>query len=167
MKKRVAFTLIELIMAIVLLSIIMAIGVPLLTATTEGWVIATQRNEMLESAKIAIVRMTREMRQIKNLTSVLTASQGAFEFMNALDETISFSSSSNNLIRTLNSTENVLARNINSLSFTYYGSNGTEIITPVVNPSETDIRRIEINIVFSLGGTQLAIQSSVSPRRLR
>jgi len=165
MKK--SFTLIELIMVMVLLAIIIAIGVPLLTASTEGWIIATQRDEMLESAKIAIVRMLREMRQIKDSTSILIASQGVFEFINTSDQTLKFSLSSNDLERTLNSTANTLAQNVSSLTFTYYDSAGSTIATPVVSPSETDIKRIQVDIVFSYGLTQLPIRSQVLPRRLR
>ncbi|MFH1414389.1 MAG: prepilin-type N-terminal cleavage/methylation domain-containing protein [Candidatus Omnitrophota bacterium] len=165
MKQRKAFSLIEMIMVMVILGIIAGIGAPLIAETGRGWLLHVQRKEMSESARIAIDRMTREIRRIKDTTSVITASNTAFQFVNIDDENITFDSSGTTLRRTIDGTTNELADNLDSISFTYYDTSGSTITTPDVSPQETDIRRIEISLTFSLGGTQLTVVSQVWPRR--
>jgi len=166
-KNKAGFSLIEFIMVMVILGVIMAIGVPLVMQATEAWVFQSQRKEMSESAKVAIGRMVREIRLVRNKTSVATASSATFRFTDTDNRDITFGSSGASLQRTEDGSVNTLADNLSSLSFVYYDSGGATIATPLVSPDSTNIRRVEINLVFSLGGTILSFQSQVSPRRLR
>ncbi len=169
-KKSVTF--IELIMAIVLLAIIAGIGVPLLLAANEAWVLAIQRNEMSEVARVALDRIIREIRMTNNTTSVLTANGTTFSFIaqdidgDSSTDTITFGRSGTTLRRNLGGTVNDLAEDVSALAFTYYDSSGSVIATPAVSPSATDIRRVKVSLTFSLGATQLNIESQVSPRML-
>ena len=61
----------------------------------------------------------------------------------------------------------ILASDVQSLSFTYYDDNGSIIATPLVNPNETDIRRIDISFEFQSSGQTLYYKSQVRPRNLR
>ncbi|MEI8350179.1 MAG: prepilin-type N-terminal cleavage/methylation domain-containing protein [Candidatus Omnitrophota bacterium] len=161
------FTLLEIIIVVVLLGITFAVTAPLMFAVVDGWRLAVDRNTMSESANLAMDKMIREMRQIKSKASVITASGSTFRFIDINDNDITFNLSSGHLMRTIGATSNQLADNVSSLSFTYYNSAGAQIATPQVNPSDTDIKRVVIDLTFSLGGTQLALKSGVSPRRLQ
>lgn len=158
MSKRRAFSLIEFVMVIVIIGILVAIGVPLLMEAADAWLLQSQRKEMSESAKIAIDRMVREIRRA---TSITTAQAATLQFTDIDSQNITFTRSGATLQRTLAGTTNNLADNATSLTFAYYDASG--------NPTAVlaDIRRIQINLSFSLGGTQISLQSQVSPRRLQ
>jgi prepilin-type N-terminal cleavage/methylation domain-containing protein len=159
------FTLIEFMMVVVILGVIIGIGAPLLVEVTEGWLLGSQRKELSFSAKLAMDVMTREIRRIRNRTSILTAAGSNLRFIDIDDHDITFDVSSQTLRRNLDGVVNGLADNLSSLSFTYYNSAGATLPVPVASPS--DIRRIEITTAFSTGATQLSFKSGVSPRRLQ
>jgi len=161
-----SFTLIELVMVIVIMAIIASAAIPLLISTTESWIIASRRNEMSESARISLDRIIREIRELRNDTSVIFANNSSFRFLNLANANISFSLSGNTLQRTINGTVNNLADNVNSLNFSYYNVTDSVISAPIVSPLATDIKRVQVDLVFSLGSTQLAVRAAVSPRRL-
>lgn len=168
-KKKTAgfgFTLIEFIISVAILGIIFAISARLLLEIADGWRLAGSRNEISETAKVAMGRMTREIRMVKDRTSVLTASGSVFQFIDANSNNIQFNVSSGRLLRTENGAANALADNVSSLSFTYYNSLDAAIPAPAVSPSSTDIRRIVVDITFSAGGAQLSFESGISLRRL-
>lgn len=167
MRNEKGFSLIEYMMVVVIMGVIIAIGAPLVFEATDAWLLQSKRKEMSESAKIAMDRMAREIRRIQSRTSVATANSSSFRFTDIDGRDITFDTSSATLRRTENSAVNTLADNVNSFSLIYYDANGATIATPSVSPNKTNIRRIEINLTFSFGGTQLSFQSQVSPRRLQ
>ncbi len=163
--KAKSFSLIEFIVVIVILGVIAGIGAPLMIETARGWLLNSQRKEMSESARIAIDRMIREIRQISSTTTITTANSSTFRFTDIDSNDITFDASGSTLRRTVGGTTNSLADNVDSLSFVYYDANGATITTPTVAPDETDIRRVEITLTFSLADTQLSVMSQVWPRR--
>lgn len=169
MKKKKAFTLIELVMVIVILGVIAGFGVAMTLEVTEGWLLQFHRKEMSESARVAIDRMTREIRRINDTTSLIAADDSNLQFIDLDDNNITYNLSSTTLRRTINGTTNDLADNLDldSLSFTYYDASGATIGAPQVSPDPTDVARIDISLTFSLGGSQLSVNSQVSPRRLQ
>lgn len=167
MRNEKGFSLIEYIMVVVIMGVIIAIGGPLVFEAVDAGLLQSKRKEMSESAKIAMDRMVREIRRIHGRTSVTTANGSSFRFTDIDGRDITFDISGTTLRRAENSSVNTLADNVNSFSLIYYDANGAVIATPSVNPSQTNIRRIEINLTFSFGGTQLSFQSQVSPRRLQ
>jgi len=156
------YTLFELVMVIVLVGIIFSVTAPLMIEVGRSWQIASKRNNMSESAMVALDRMVREIRQIKDTASVLAASSSVFQFIDANSNNITFNLSGNYLMRN----SNQLAANVSALSFTYYDAAGAVIATPTVGAS-TNIKSIVVDISFSLGGTTLNLESGVAPRRLQ
>jgi type II secretory pathway pseudopilin PulG len=165
LKKISAFSIIELVMVIVLVSIIFAVTAPLMLAIGSGWQLAQARNELSASAMVAMDRMMREIRQVKNNTSVITAGSSSFSFVENNSNTVTYNVSGGHLMRTVGATANQLADYVSALSFTYYNAAGSVIAVPVVSPSATDITRIVIDLTF-LSGTSLSFESGVSPRNL-
>jgi hypothetical protein len=121
---------------------------------------------MLESGRIAMDRMERETRDIKNRTYVYNATSSFFRFMDRENRIIGFDRSGTVLRRSVNGTVNNLSDYVSGLSFTYYNDSGAVIASPTVNPQNTTIRSVEINLNLT-SGTSLSFRSRVSPRKLQ
>ena len=158
------FTLVELIIVITIIGIIAGVVGYILLGAVEGWTFKAKRNDLLWDGRLAINRMAREIREIKNLTSVTTASSSQFRFTNVNNNSIIYSLSGADLNRTKDGSANILAQNVSNLSFTYYDSSGAGIATPTVSPSATNIRRVRINLTLTNGGQNFYAQSDSVPR---
>ena len=163
MKNSKGFTLVELVIVITIAGIAAAIVGTILLGTVKAWTFKFNRGDILWDARVAIDRMTREIRTVRNNASVTTASSGQFRFIDAGNVDITYSLSSTNLNRTENGTANLLAENVSSLSFTYYDAAGTVIPSPTVSPT-TNIKRVRINLTLIKNGQTLYLQSDSMPR---
>ncbi len=161
--KEKGFTLIELVIAIVILGIIAGIGTPLLLGISDSLAFLVSRTAIDQAGDIALSRMTREMRRLKDDSSVNTATSSQFSFDDVNSNTISYSLSGTDLMRN----SDILASDVQDLSFTYYDDSGSTISTPVVSPNKTDIRRIDISLEFTSSGQIFYYKSQVRPRNLR
>ena len=164
MKKNKGFTLIELVIVITIIGITASILGFMLLGTIKAWTFKFNRNDILWDGRLALDRMTREIRTIKNSTSVTTATSSQFRFTDTGNKDITYSLSSTNLNRTENGTANLLAGNVSSLTFTYYNSSDVVIPSPVVSPSATDIRRVKINLALTKNGQNVYLQSNASTK---
>lgn len=163
MNKR-GFTLIELVIVITIVGIIAGVVGYILLATVQGWTFKVNRNDLLCDGRLAMNRMVREIREIKDLTSVVTASASQFRFIDIGNLDITYTLSSTNLNRTEDGTANLLASNVSNLSFSYYDASGNTITIPLVSPSSTDIRRVRINMTLAKNGGNVYLQSDSKPR---
>lgn len=158
------YTLIELVTVMVVLGVILAIGIPLLMETVDAWSYGSrfQTNAVL-SAIVAQNRMSREIRRLKNDTSVTTATSSQFSFTDVNDNAITFNLSGNTLMRNSDG----LLDNVTSLSFTYYDDSGAAIATPAINPNPTNIRLVEVNYSVLAASNTLNFGFTVKPQNLR
>jgi prepilin-type N-terminal cleavage/methylation domain-containing protein len=163
MKKEKGFTLVELVIAITIAGIAAATIGAILLGTVKAWTFKFNRSDILWDGRLAINRMTREIRTVRDSVSVTTASSSQFRFIDAGNVDITYSLSSTNLNRTENGTANLLAENVSSLGFTYYDAAGTVIPSPTVSPT-TDIKRVRINLTLIKNGQTLYLQSDSMPR---
>lgn len=164
MGKNKGFTLIELVIVISIVGIAAVIAGSMLLGVIDAWTFKFNRNDILWDGRIAINRMTREIRTVKNNTSVTTATSSQFRFTDAGNKDITYSLSSTNLNRTENGTANLLAENVSSLTVTYYNSSDAVIPSPMVSPSATDIRRVRINLTLTKNGQNVYLQSDASTK---
>mgnify|MGYP003394064802 CR=1 FL=1 len=158
------FTLIEVIIVITIVGIVSVIIGSMLLGVVKAWTFKINRNDILWDGRIALDRITREIRTVKNNTSVTTASSSQFRFTDAGNKDITYSLSSTNLNRTENGTANLLAADVSALTFTYYDTNGNTIATPTVSPSATNIRRVRINLTLTKNGQNIYLQSDASTK---
>lgn len=158
------FTLIELIIVITIIGIIAGAVGFILLGSIDAWTFKFNRNDLLWDARLSMNRMSREIREIRDLTSVTTATSSQFRFINVDDVDITYSLSSTDLNRTEDGTSNVLAENVSGLTFTYYDSSGATISSPNVSPSETDIRRVRINLTLTKNSENFYLQADSRPR---
>jgi prepilin-type N-terminal cleavage/methylation domain-containing protein len=169
-----AFTLIETILTLVLLSLVIGIGVSAMLSGIDTWGFFTQRKELLASGRMAMDRMVREIRMVANTTSMSAAEQTRFTFTDTNGNSIRYSLSGSTINRSRLILgfwwSNGLMANVDGLEFNYYDGAGAVLTRPVSD--RTVIRRVRINIRASKGGGRtasrtLSLQSSVWPRNLR
>ena len=165
--KKKGFTIIELVITITVLAAMGWMGVSAMLSGIDAWSNFIQRKELVLQGKMSLNRMTREIRMIKDLTSVITADSAVFELIDVNNVDITYSLNSGALERTEDAVTNTLATGASSLSFTYYDADNSIIISPVVAPSETDIRRVRINMSLAKNlDIVLNLRSDVKPRNL-
>jgi prepilin-type N-terminal cleavage/methylation domain-containing protein len=164
MRRSSGFTLVELVIVITIVGIVALIIGTMLLGTIKAWTFKFNRNDILWDGRLALDRMTREIRAVKDTTSVTTATSSQLRFTDTQNKDITYSLSSTNLNRTENGTANLLAESVSALSFTYYNSSDTAIPSPTVSPSATDIRRVRINLTLTKNGENVYLQSDASPK---
>ncbi|MCX5710063.1 MAG: hypothetical protein NT088_04980 [Candidatus Omnitrophica bacterium] len=148
---------------IIVTAIIAAIGVPLLLETVNAWSFNSKfQDNAVSCAVVAMNRMSRDIRRLKNDASVTTANGTTFAFTDTNNNAISYSKSGTVLMRNSDG----LADNISSLTFTYYDDNGLTIGSPTVSPN-TNIRRVEVDYAILAGTNTLNFNFQVRPQNLR
>lgn len=169
MKK--GFTLIELIIAVVILGIIAAGTGPLLGAAASAIGLTVDRMNLDESAAVAFSRMTREIRRLRDDASVVSAGVNQYEFVDSTGVSIRYRLVGNTLMRRQGANAEVgLADFIqtNALSFIYFDDDGNTIASPAAGlGTNTNIRRIQIQITFQDGNHILPVEVQIRPRNLR
>jgi len=164
---RKAFTLIELVVTIAVLAVLAWLGLAATLSAVDTWGFLTQRKEILIDGSAAMDRMTREIRETKNSTSVTAANSTTFAFTDINNNSITFTINSGVINITENGATNGLSSNVTGLTFTYYDSNNSVIASPIVAPSATNIKRVRINITLSKGTSRpVNLESDVWPRNL-
>jgi len=164
MMNRRAFTLVELMVVIVVIGTIAGIGVPLLLEAVDAWSFNSKfQDNAVSCAVVAMNRMSREIRRLKNDASVTTANSAAFAFTDINNNAISYTKSGTTLMRNTDG----LAENISSLTFTYYNDSGATIAVPVVSPNNTNIRRINVDYSILAGTNTLNFSFQVRPQNLK
>jgi hypothetical protein len=123
---------------------------------------------MLEDARYAEERVTRELKRVKDNTSIATATSTTFTFTDRSNASVSFSwsgVSGADLLYTKSGSSQVLAKGVDSLAFQYWKQNGTAA-TPVVAPSATDIWRVTVYMRLIKGSQTVASFGSAFVRSL-
>lgn len=159
------FTLVELVIVISVTGVVAVITGSILLGVIDAWTFKFNRSDMLRDGRLAINRMVREIRAVRDITSVTTASSSQFRFIDSGNADITYNLSATNLNRTENGTVNLLAENVSGLSFTYYNTSGTIIPVPTVFPI-TNIRRVRIDLTLTENGENVYIRSDSMPRNL-
>jgi prepilin-type N-terminal cleavage/methylation domain-containing protein len=155
-------TLIELIIVITVVGILAAGSASYISGIVDSWTFLSFRSDVVSQSRLALSRMTREMRDIKNSTAVLFATGTYLRFIDSSNATINYTVTSNNLMRN----SDVLAAGVSRLAFTYYDKTKTVIPAPIVAPSNTDIYMIGISLNVTSGSESKSVGTRVFPRNL-
>ncbi len=149
---------------------VLAYAVSMLMATgTKGYVVTGSRNEALEQARVAMDRMTREIRNLRSRTDIGTASATQICFVSMDGSRISFrfpGSSATAIAREEppacpGAGGNTLATSISALTFDYLQADGSADPAP-----PTNTKRIRISLTATVSGESLQLRSEVWPRAL-
>ncbi len=163
------FTIIELVITMVLIGIVAYIAADAMSTGFKAFFVTDNRKEALDQARIAMERMTREIRNLRDSSSVTTSSATQFCFTNLDGTLINFNYQSPNIRReeggacTVGSGQ-VLSTNISSFTpgFEYIRSNGTTDATF----SSVNTKRIRITFTATVSGESVQLQSEVWLRNL-
>lgn len=164
------FTLIEMIMSLIIFIIIAELAGPLLAIAVDSISYRVDRVDLEESGNLALARMSREIRRLRNNQSVVSATATEFEFVDRDNVQIRYRLAGNSLMRRQGAVENALADQVQAggLGFTYLNDDGSAIATPAVGlGTNTNIRRVQIQIIFQNGNHVMTFQTQVMPRNVR
>jgi prepilin-type N-terminal cleavage/methylation domain-containing protein len=168
------FTLIELVITMVLIGIVAYIAADAMSTGIKVFFVTENRKEALDQARIAMERMTREIRNLRSNSDVGTGSGTQFCFTNVNGTTISFRYSGSpantiarqdglaNLAACPGAAGNTLSNNITTLTFSYIRLDGT--VDAAFSAANT--KRIRIIITSNESGETVTLQSDVWLRNL-
>lgn len=152
------FTLIELVITMTIIGIIAYVAAQAITAGTRTYFSTDYRKEALDQARVAMERMTREVRTLRDSSSVITSSSTRFNFTDSGGNNIDFNYANPNITRN----GNTLATGISAMTFAYVRNDGT--VDAVFSPANT--RMIRITITATVSGENLQLESGAFLRNL-
>ncbi len=164
------FTLIEMIMSLIIFIIIAELAGPLLSIAVDSISYRVDRVDLEESGNLGLARMSREIRRLRNNQSVVSATATEFEFVDLDNVQIRYRLVGNSLMRRQGAVENALADQVQAggLDFTYLDDDGNTLATPTVGlGTNTNIRRVQVQIIFQNGNHVMTLQTQVMPRNVR
>jgi len=162
MRNERGITLIEVTLSIVLIGIIGVVAGNAFLYSTESVLTANNAREAMQVDRLAMDRMIREIRNVADNTSVLTANGTTFQYLDTDGNTISFTLAATTLNR-VSTTTDILAANVSGLTFTYLDNTGATITTPTLSPS-TNIWWVQIALTVGTGSQAVTLRSRVHPR---
>lgn len=168
------FTLIEVIMAIVVMAII-SVGVgSLLYQGTRSFEMMDTRRDLTGQGKLAMERMTREIRLARCVSAggactpsateitAMTATEIRFVKQDYEGRGFRYDATAQTLYLRQGSTatdpEDILARNVSAFSFGYFKSNGTTATLPA------QVWRVTAQMTLSSGNESIDFKASIYPR---
>ena len=154
--KNKGFTLIEMIVVIVLISIIAVVSSKMLASGLNAYLTEKYIIDAGSQARLALERMVRDIRAIRSPSDLTTATatQLVFVDVNGVTNTYTLSGA------TLTRNGQVLAEGISSLTFSYFDNNGAS--TAVL----ANINYVTILLNINLQNVVFSIRTSVYPRNL-
>ncbi len=154
------FTMIELVVAIVLVTIFSVFLGRLLLSGVDAFNFANERKTALRRARIALLEIARDVRQVKSRSSIVLARSDSLVFMTVSDELVSYGWNGSRVSR--NGTP--LALNVTSFSFSYYTEDGSPLQSPVSNTEL--IRVVDVHLTIQIGDQHVSLQTRIHPRNL-
>ena len=147
--KSKGFTLIEIIIAILLVGILFAIGTNFMVFLVETYLISKSRNIMGSDQQLMLARFTRDLRRVRNELSFISANPNSLSFVNQDGDIIAYDLGGSFIRRGVNGTYNNLAGNATSLNITYRDDYNNLLSTIQVGSTiPTNIRLVQANVSF-------------------
>lgn len=158
------FTLVELIMVIVVIAFLGVTLAGIFKKGAESYSFIAVRKGALQDARQALLQVARDIRQIKDINNILAASESSFQFNIPVyqnpDQTITYSFANNTITRN----DSMLADGVTSFQFSYYDTNGNQLVEPI---SLLDIWEIRASVSVSKGNETVSLQTQVFPRNFK
>jgi prepilin-type N-terminal cleavage/methylation domain-containing protein len=149
------FSLAELLIVIVVVAVAGIAFASMFTEAVRTYRFVDSDKGMLQAGRYAEERIARELKRVKDSTSVLAATPTTFTFIDRTGATLGFSwsgVSGADLLFTKDGASHTLAAGVDSLAFAYYRNDGTPAV-PLVAPAATDIWRVTVYLRL-VKGTQ-------------
>jgi len=153
------------VMTIVIMGVIAGIAAVIIMQGIGVYSAEESRSEVHYQARLAMQRMTREIRTIRSPVEAYTAVAGTLVnpgsgiiFTDVTGTTITFSRTGTVLNRINGGTTSPLAQGVTALTFNHYDDTGTLTTTPA------NLWTIEIAMTAQQGGETLQMRTRVHPR---
>jgi len=161
------YTLVELVLAILLLSLAAGVFVGAFQEGNAMYDTVEARKELVQEGRAALLRVLREIRQVRSAQDVTVAQQERVAFYSVTDSLldISFSGASGELSLTRGSKQWVMASAVDSFALTYLKNDGTAAV-PLVSPNSTDIFQVKVFLRLSRGGKSVSLEGGTYLRNL-
>ena len=167
-RRDAGFALAELAIVIVVVAIAGLVFSKMFIEAVKSYTYIDVEKGLLQEARYAQERMSREFKRVRNNTSITAASATTFTFVDRDAATVSLSwngTKGADLVYTKNGTARTLASNVDSLAFAYLKANGATA-TPVLSPSATDIWRITTYLRLAKAGQTVTTSTGTFVRSL-
>jgi predicted component of viral defense system (DUF524 family) len=163
-KKDTGLTLIELLLAAVLFSVIIGSSVFLLSIGLKVWDSNKDRVEIRQEGNLGIETMVRYLSLASNITAASTTSMKFSSDVNndGTNErvTLAFDSSNKKINKTLRRTTTTLTPYVQSFSFSYCQANTDTTFTPVTQADRDTIKIVIISMTMNKGSDTISLSSS-------
>jgi prepilin-type N-terminal cleavage/methylation domain-containing protein len=164
MKFSKGLTLIEMIMAIAIMGILSGILIFSIKGVMDLWNLWSFRSETTAQGRIAVMRMVREIRQVRNESTIFIADRSRIRFNDTDNQTIDYSLNGTNLTRN----SNVLATGVTNLTFTYYNISNAKLVSLPLNQTDREsIFGIGLGVTMVSGDQNKTLATQVYPRNLQ
>lgn len=150
--KQRGFTLIELVLVIVLISILSVIGGQMLAQCLNYFITTQNITTANQQGQLAMEVMTREIRYVRSTADIITNTAGEFKFNDIYGNTIDYKLTGTNLMRNAN----ILATGVNTLTFTYSNAAGG-----IVSGTAVGVIYVTFKINMTLNNTNYNLITSV------
>lgn len=161
--KKKGFTLVEFILVIALSGIIFISLAQAVIITIRSFDIALAGSNLVGQTDVAFERMMREIRQMKDRTSLITATPTDIRFIDINNNDIEYKLQTNQLMRNAN----VAIDNATAMTIEYFDKYGALIAIPAVSPQNTNVRTVSITLTVASSSQSIIVRSSVRFRNVR
>jgi prepilin-type N-terminal cleavage/methylation domain-containing protein len=155
------FTLIELIVTIVVTAVLAGFTAHLLTSGVDTYEYLNVRKEGLESSRMALQRIVKEMRQAADPAVIQKATPDSLRYLNIDNQSMQVRYANQSIL--LNG--QVLIDQVSQFQLTFFDGNGAQLAFPITNTA--NIWRIRLAFVYSAEGEPIALQQDIVPRNFR
>jgi prepilin-type N-terminal cleavage/methylation domain-containing protein len=142
-KNSAGFTLIEIIVTMIVLSIITVICSRILGAGLTSYVAAQNISDADWQMRIALESMTREIRNIRSDSDITAATATTLSFTDNFNSAISYTYSGNTILQN----SQILADGVTAFAFTYYTN------AAVVTTTASAVSAVQLNVTFAKNNT--------------
>jgi prepilin-type N-terminal cleavage/methylation domain-containing protein len=150
------FTLVEMVLTISIVGIIVLVASFVVVESVKIYAGTATALDAAYQSRLALERMTREIHDVKDSSSITTFTASALTFTNSSNVSIAYALSSGNLTRN----GDLLAKGATALSFTYWKKDGTSATLG------SNVYLIEIDLTVQSGNAPYRVRTAVFPRNL-
>lgn len=157
------WTYVELVVAMTLAAVIVLSLGKIALLMIDAHEVQTMARGMRGEASEACYRFSREVRAVRDVQSVTTATNQEFRFTDVNGNDIRYWLSGTNVRRNADT----MVEQVSDLVLTYYDVSGAEIVTPVVSPSATNIRSVRMVLTVTRSGESFNVQTQAKLRNVQ
>ncbi len=156
MRRQSGFSMIELIIVIVILSVLTAITLPVLQTGFNSYFTARNLADADWQARLAFSRISRDLRDIPAAANITTANSTQLTFLDRNSTSVSYTLSG----ITLQRNAMTLANGVSTLTFAYYDGTGA------VTATMAAMRYVGITLNITQNNTNVTLKTIVNLRNL-